>query len=71
MSLPELLEAYKAGTITFDEVLHALPGMEWAVQLDDGERVWWSNRNTSSVVDLAFMEGVITDKERTSILSYM
>lgn len=71
MSLPELFDAYEAGSITFDDLLAALPGVDWAVQLDDGERVWWSNRNTVSVVDLAFIEGVITDKERTSILNSM
>ncbi len=67
MDLPELFKNYAAGVITFEDLTAAASDLKWATRFQEGENVWWSNRNTSSVVDLAFIENVIDEKQRDII----
>lgn len=68
--IAELVTRYKNGEITFEEVLSAVPGLQWGTRHEeaDGE-IWWDGDNTVADVGVLFFEGIITDEERRAIIN--
>lgn len=68
--IAELVTKYKQGDMTFDELLSAVPTLEWGTRHEeaDGE-IWWDGENTVGDVDVLWYENTITDEEREAILS--
>lgn len=68
--ITELVARYKQGEISFEDVLAAVPGLEWGTRHEevDGE-IWWDGDNVVGDVDILWFEGVITDEERETILN--
>ena len=68
MTIETILQKYAAGELTFPEVLSAAAGLEWATrQVDPDGTIWYEGQNTIEDVDLAWVNGVITDEEREQI----
>lgn len=68
--IAELVTRYKQGEITFDDVLEAVPTLEWGTRHEEGDgEIWWDGENTAGDVDVLWYENTITDDEREAILS--
>lgn len=68
-TIVELISKYKQGEVPFDDVLTAVPTLQWGQRHEeaDGE-IWWDGDNTVGDVDSLWYENEITDDERDRIL---
>jgi hypothetical protein len=69
-TIVELVTRYKQGELTFDAVLAEVPALTWGQRHkeDDGE-IWWEGPNNVIDVEVLWFEDIITEEERTAILS--
>lgn len=68
--ITELVARYKQGEISFEDVLTAVPGLEWGTRHEevDGE-IWWDGDNTVADVGVLFYQGILTWEEHRAIIN--
>lgn len=69
-TIVELVTSYKQGEMSFEAVLAEVPTLKWGKRHkeDDGE-IWWGGPNNVIDVEVLWFENIITEDERTAILS--
>lgn len=69
-TIVELVTRYKQGEMTFAAVLAEVPSLKWGQRHEepDGE-IWWEGPNKVIDVEALWFDDIITQDERTAILS--